>query len=324
MPTRFQSQKFAPEHVAEAAALLADRHKRHRQAWPSLDPKFEDGRNCEPLLTERLERGGALGAVAIADGHVAGYVLTTPREDATWGPNAWAEDVGSAGDGEAVRVAYAAIAGDLVDAGIRGHWAMVPASDDELIEAWFSMSFGVQHVYALQASVSTDFQPRLPDELTIRRPTREDIPVMAQLDLVLPEHVSRGPVFSTLRVPTLAETQAELAQDFDDPKYSLWVAEREGAIVSELVGLNLHDSPSWTPLMKPVSAGFLGFAATLPSARGLGAGRALTDVFKAWARDSGYQWLATDWRSTNVEANRTWQAMGFVPHYLRLYRAIPG
>jgi len=74
--------------------------------------------------------------------------------------------------------------------------------------------------------------------------------------------------------------------------------------------------------MRPVSAALLGYAATMPDARGLGAGRALTETFMAWARDEGYQWLATDWRSANLEANRTWRAMGFVPMFDRLHRLI--
>ena len=251
MPTRYLTQKFGPEHIAQAAELLAQRHARHRAVWPGLDRRYEDPSNCAPLINERLQQQGSVGAAAVSDGHVAGYVLMTPKTDSTWGANAWAEDAGSAGDGEALRVAYAAIAGNLVDAGVRGHWAMVPASDAELVEAWFSMSFGVQHDYALSAPVGTDFQPRIPDGLTIRRPTRADIPVLAELDLVLPNHVHQAPVFSTLGIPSMEETVAELTEDFDDPKYSVWVAEHDGQIVSELVGVNIHDSHSWP---RPVRA----------------------------------------------------------------------
>lgn len=322
MPTRFQTRKFTPELIDGAAQLLADRHRRDRLAWPALDPKFEDARNCAPLIDERLAHDGAVAAAAFEGRRLAGYVLMTPKDDSTWGPNAWAEDVGSAGEGEAVRQAYAAIAGDLVDAGIRGHWAMVPATDADLVDAWFTMSFGLQHAYALREPVGTDFEPRIGHSLMIRHPTRDDMAALVELDLVLPNHTRRAPVFSTLAVPTREETESELAEDFDNPNYTVWIAEHEGRIVAELVGVDIHESHSWTALMTPVSAGFLGYAATLPEARGLGAGRALTDVFMAWARDKGYEWLATDWRSTNLEANRTWRAMGFRPHYCRLHRNI--
>jgi GNAT superfamily N-acetyltransferase len=320
---RYEVRPFTADHVDAAAQLLADRHRRHRLACPALNEEYADALNCVPLITELLERDGARGVMVFGDGRPAGYVIFTPKTDATWGPNAWAEDAGNAGETEAIREAYAALAGDLVDAGIRGHWALVPASDAELIEGWFSMSFGVQHAYAFRAPVGADFQPSIGDGLTIRHPERSDIPVMAELDLVLPRHTTGAPVFSTLPVPTQEEAEADLEEDFDNPKYSIWLAEHDGRVIGTLVGVNLEASSSWCPTMRPKSAGFLGYAATLPSGRGLGASRALTDAFFAWARDEGFEWLATDWRSTNIEANRTWRAMGFVPGFLRLYRAIP-
>jgi GNAT superfamily N-acetyltransferase len=77
-----------------------------------------------------------------------------------------------------------------------------------------------------------------------------------------------------------------------------------------------------TPLMRPVSAAFLAYAAVPPDARGLGAGRALGDACLVWARDNGYQWVAVDWRSTNLEADRSWRAAGFRPTFYRLFRRI--
>jgi len=41
-----------------------------------------------------------------------------------------------------------------------------------------------------------------------------------------------------------------------------------------------------------------------------------------WSRDEGYEWVATDWRSTNLLANRNWTALGFKPSFHRLHRAI--
>ncbi|MEO6350689.1 MAG: GNAT family N-acetyltransferase, partial [Candidatus Limnocylindrales bacterium] len=72
----------------------------------------------------------------------------------------------------------------------------------------------------------------------------------------------------------------------------------------------------------PRSAGFLGHAAVLPDGRGLGAGRALGQTIIAWSREEGYEWVATDWRSANLEANRTWLGLGFKPSYFRMHRLI--
>ncbi len=108
--------------------------------------------------------GRRTGCGRAARGKAAGYVLFTPRSTEQWGPNAWAEDAGSAGDSEAIREAYAAVAAQLVDGGIRGHWAMTPTSDAESNDAWFSLSFGLQHAYAWQRPVGADFEPRTHDQ----------------------------------------------------------------------------------------------------------------------------------------------------------------
>jgi GNAT superfamily N-acetyltransferase len=318
---RYQIRRFTPDLADGAAELLAERHRRHRQAVRALDPAYEDPARCVPLIAERLEQGEALGAVAFSEGTPVGYVLTAPR-DQTWGPNAWAEDCGNAGEAEAVREAYAAIAGDLVEAGRKGHWAMVPPSETDLVEAWFSLSFGLQQVYAFREPIGADLQPSARDGLVVRRAVAADIPALAELDMVLPNHTHGSPVFSTLKLPSIEESAAELVDDINNPKYNFWVAEHDGRVISTLVGVSVAESTSWTPMMRPVSAALLGYAATMPDARGLGAGRALTETFMAWARDEGYEWLATDWRSTNLEANRTWRAMGFRPGFYRLHRQI--
>ena len=54
----------------------------------------------------------------------------------------------------------------------------------------------------------------------------------------------------------------------------------------------------------------------------LGAGRALGDTVLAWARYEGYEAVATDWPSTNLEADRSWRGLGFRPTFRRLHRLI--
>lgn len=321
MSKRFEVRPFDAEVIGAAAELLADRHRRHRLACPALNPAYENPDQCVPLITDLWERDGSLGAVAINDSRVGGYVLMTPRDD-SWGANSWAEDAGNAGDPEAIRSCYAHIASELVAAGRRAHWAMVPPSDAELVGAWYSLSFGLQQSYALQRGVGADFQPSARDAVTVRKAEATDVHALAELDLVLPTHTQGSPVFSTRPAPVLEEVEAELATDITNPDYNFWVAEHDGRVVATLVGVDVGVSSAWTPLMKPVRAALLGYAATLPEARGMGAGRALTDTFKVWARDAGYEWLVTDWRTTNLEANRTWRAMGFVPMFDRVHRLI--
>ena len=185
------------------------------------------------------------------------------------------------------------------------------------------MSFGLQHVYAFREKVGPDFEPSTGHGLTIRTAQRSDIPALLDLDSVLPRHSGQSPVFSRVPIPDARGVdRGDLEQDLSDERFHAFVAEHDGRVIGAATAVSLDMSSSWSPLMRPPSCGFLGFAAVLPEARGLGAGRALADAVLAWSRDAGYEWVATDWRSTNLEANRTWRAAGFRPAFYRLHRAI--
>ena len=322
MTERYEVRRFTTDRIDDAAGLLAERHRHARIRLPALDPSYESAERAGSALAALDGLNDATGAIAYAAGKPAGYVLMTPRPAEDWGPNAWAEDVGCAGEPEAIRAAYAMVSGELMERGVNRHYAVVPASEDELVDAWFTLSFGLQQVYAFRASVGSDFQPWAHDGLTIRRAEDRDVRALAGLHLVLPNHVRKAPVFASVTPPTVEAAEAEAAEDIHNPKYTIFVAELEGRVIATTVGCAIEVSDSWKRLMRPAHAGLLGYAATLPDARGLGAGRALCENFFVWARDEGYEWLACDWRSTNVEANRTWHAMGFRPLYLRLHRAI--
>jgi GNAT superfamily N-acetyltransferase len=320
---RFKVRPFTRDSVDAAAELLADRHRRHRLTTPALNQAFEQPAMAKALVAKLADQADASGAVVLSKGDPVAYVLGTRRADSTWGANVWIEDAGSAGtDAEAIREAYAAAAATWVDAGRTSHYVVVPAADQLLVEAWFSLGFGQQHIHAVREPPPSSFAPVARPGVVIRRPTRGDLPALAELDLLLPRHQAGSPVFARVPIPTFEETLAEMEADFDDPRFVVFVAEHKGRVVGTAVGCSLELSPGHSALMKPTSAGFLGFAAVVPDARGLGAGRALADAVMVWSRDAGYEWVAIDWRSTNLEANRSWRAMGFEPTFLRLHRAI--
>jgi GNAT superfamily N-acetyltransferase len=151
---------------------------------------------------------------------------------------------------------------------------------------------------------------------------RRDIPALAELEVELPRHHSLAPVFSAATVPPAQQTAAEWAEDFDDPGYTTFVAERDGTVVGSAVGCALEKSGSHTGLARPDNAGFLGFAAVFPSERGHGAGRALGETVLEWAAQAGFGCVVTDWRVTNLLSSRTWPALGFAESFLRLHRLV--
>jgi ribosomal protein S18 acetylase RimI-like enzyme len=315
-------EPFTPEALDGASRLLADRHRRHRAAEPLLDASFEELATARAAIEAELAGDRAAGWVARRDGELVGYIIGQAKS-ATWGENVWVEAAGHAAtEPSIVRELYAVAAAAWVGEGRTNHFVLVPAADAGLVDAWFSLDFGQQHVHAIREVPPAAFGVVPRSELIIRRPTRDDLGVLADLELVLPTHMRGAPTFSTLAVPDWNETRDELAADFDDPKFSTFVAEHEGRVVGSAIGCALSVSSMHVGPNQPADAGFLGFAAVLPEGRGLGAGRALGETVLAWARDAGYTSVATDWRSANLEADGAWRALGFRPTFRRLHRLI--
>jgi GNAT superfamily N-acetyltransferase len=314
---------FEPGDLDAAAELLADRHRRHRAAEPALDPAYEAPSKTRPEIEALLAGDRADGWAAVRDGALEGYLIGVSKSEAMWGPNVWVEAPGHAvSDPSAIRSLYATAAERWLTDGRANHHALVPASDEDLVDAWFSLDFGQQHLHAVVDAPPPGFGVVPRSELTIRRATPSDIPALVLLERVLPDHLAASPVFSRLPPTPMEEVVAELESDLGDPRYTYLVAEHEGRVVGSGIACSLEVSSGATGLNRPPNAGYLAYAAVLPDARGLGVGRALGEAVLTWSRDEGYTSIATDWRSTNLEADRAWRGMGFRPTFRRLHRAI--
>lgn len=286
-----------------------------------LSARYESAATATVEVAAAFGTAGASGAFAVRGGQPVGYLLGFPKPGQAWGPNVWVEVAGhAAADGETLRDLYAVAAAGWVASGLTAHYAMVPATDAELVRAWFRLGFGQQHCHGLRGLPAQ--APVRPAGLTIRRAVREDIPALAELEVELPRHQSLAPVFSAFTGPSAQEAAREWAEDFDDPSYTTFVAERDGRVVGSAVGCALEKSGSHTSLAQPDNAGFLGFAAVFPSDRGHGAGRALGQTVLEWAAQAGFGCVVTDWRVTNLLSSRAWPALGFAESFLRLHRLI--
>jgi len=306
-----------------AARLLAGRHRRHRLAEPLLDPRYEDPALARPEIEALLGGEKASGWVAVRGRSVAAYLLGIAKSEAVWGPNVWVEAAGHAAeDPSLVRDLYAVAAAAWVGEGRSNHHVLVPASDAGLVDAWFTLDFGQQHLHAVVEAPAASFGVVPRSELVIRPATLDDVPALVELGRVLPLHLGGSPVFSRLPVDSAEELEAEARSDLVDPTYQFYVAEHDGRVIGVSVACSLEVSSGSVGLSRPDHAGYLAHAAVLPEARGLGAGRALGDATLAWSRDHGYRSIATDWRSTNIEADRAWRGMGFRPTFRRLHRLI--
>jgi ribosomal protein S18 acetylase RimI-like enzyme len=319
---RLEVVPFSDEHLDPAGRLLAARHARHRKAEPSLPERFEDPAAARQEIEQAWHVEGASGTVALRDERVVGYVVGTPRESKTWGENAWIELAGHAvEESEDVRDLYAEAAAHWVEEGRTRHYAFVPAADSSLVDAWFRLGFGQQHAHALQEV--TPREVALSPGVEIREPREEEIEELIEIDLALPAHQSRSPVFSDIGQPTREELREEWASTLDGDEEHVLVAYQDGKPGAVWSISPLEVSSQHRGLGRPERAAFLGFASTLPEFRGSGLGLALTDASFAWAAENGYEVMVTDWRVTNLLSSRFWAKRGFRRTFLRLYRSVP-
>jgi GNAT superfamily N-acetyltransferase len=312
---------FQAHDIPVAGALLAARHRTQRLSCPLLSPSYEHEAAAAAEVAAAFALPGASGAVAVQGGQVAGFLLGAPKASPVWGSNVWIDAAGhAAAEPELVRDMYGLAAAQWAGESRRAHYVLVPASDENLLRAWYRLGFGQQQAHAVRPV--PDGTPGVPTTVAVRRARRSDLPALAGLEVEVPRQHSLAPVFSASPVPSYAECLAGWEEDFDDPAYTTFVAELEGLVIGSSIGCSLELSSSHPPLTRPDHAGFLAFAAVIPQVRGLGAGRALGEAVIAWTAQAGYHCIVTDWRVTNLLSSRTWPKLGFAESFLRLHRLI--
>jgi len=298
---------FVDEHVGAAAELLAERHERHRSAFPQLPADLDYRAEIAALLAE-----GATGA--FTDG---AYVLGKSGPEDRWGPNIWIEAAGHAArDPELLRDVWGSAAATWVEQGLKAHYVLVPATDADLLDAWFRLGFGAQQGHGLIEIPEREWPAN------VREATRDEIEAMVEIGPLLSRHQGQSPVFSSVPEQTREDVRADVLDDFSLEGVANLVYEAEGRIVGDFFVCPLELSSAHSGLARPPGASFLGFAITHPEARGTGAGVALTDASFAWARERGYETMVTDWRETNLLASRFWPKRGFRTSFLRVHRWI--
>jgi predicted N-acetyltransferase YhbS len=317
--TRLAIRPFSDEYTAHAGELLAARHRAHRAAEPLLPPRYEDAAEAAKEVEALARSEGASGAVALRGSRVVGYLLGVRRSDEIWGPNVWVEPAGHVVEAaEDLRDLYGSAAAGWVEEERVRHYAMVPASDTGLADAWSRVSFGQQHAFGIREVPETVWPEG------VRLAEERDVDALVELSPLIREHHAHAPVFGFVRPrETAAEIRAEILEDIPKPEIGDLVVEQDGRIVGAFQIVPVELSSVHTGVARPEGAALLGWAATRPEVRGSGTGLALTQAAFAWARERGHETMVTDWRVTNLLSSRFWPARGFRETFLRLYRHIP-
>jgi GNAT superfamily N-acetyltransferase len=285
----------------QAARLLAERFAAQLRAEPLL-PEIDDFHDHVPDED---------GLVATRGGEAVAYLAGAVEDD-----TAWVRFGGvAASEPEAVRDLFAAMAERW---NVARFQVFVPASDDELRDAFFRLGFGCQAAFAVR---ETESAARVDFGGTIRPSTPDDLEAAARFDEILWRHQARTPSFSGRTVPDRDHFRKEWSTLWDevDEFPAHFVAERDGHVVGHAL---LYRRPEGD-LRVPAHNIDLAHAATLEEVRGSGVGLALTAHVLAWAHEHGYRSMTTDWRAVNLLSSRFWPRRGFRPQYLRLYRSVP-
>ena len=202
------------------------RSPRGRAAAPGAGTKTPAAAAAEVEALARIE--GASGAVALRGSRVVGYLLGVRKSDEIWGANVWVETAGHAVEAaEDLRDLYGAAAARWVEEGRDRHYALVPATDPALLDAWSRVSFGQQHAYGIR---------EVPDVAWpegVRLAEERDLDALVELAPLLPDHQALRA--GVRRRPAAArreeELRAEILEDLAKDEIGDLVAERDGRIV---------------------------------------------------------------------------------------------
>jgi GNAT superfamily N-acetyltransferase len=277
-----------------------------------MQPVLPDRPDARALHVHPVEDEGKVGAEAVRRGEIAGRLMGSLREDEVRGRHVWAalEDhwLASGEAADLYRRLYATAAPAWVEAGYLDHYVVVPAERD-VLDAWYSLSFAQQQVHG--ALELAPLEPRMPEGFTIRRGGSDDLEAAMALAFVIFDHQAEGPTWAGAPAPPEEEARASYAEYLADPDVTYFLAERDTEPLGHLALERESDRVV-----------YLAVAATVPAARGLGVGTALTDSALSWAHDEGFRTCVTDWRSANLLSSRFWTRRGFEPTAYRLFRPV--
>ncbi|MEZ4771033.1 MAG: hypothetical protein R2844_21765 [Caldilineales bacterium] len=268
--SRFEVVPFEKEMIHDAGRLLAQRHRSDRATLPDLPAGFESPDAAATAISATLEEPGATGVAAVRDSQLLGYMLGRPTIDATWGRSAWVRPAGCATDPAEthalVRSMYAALAAPWVDEGIFFHFALMPLADGVLLDAWYSLSFGIEQVQALQSLALVDpAPPRPPAGVEIRRAGPDDKDALRTMSSVIWRHQVQAPVWGIMLPEVVPEQEDGWAELVDEEDVVVYLAFVNGQIAG--VQAYWPAESTETTLLVPAGTAYMSVGGTLPAFR---------------------------------------------------------
>ena len=315
--------RFTEQHLAEAAELLAAQSEQYLNDFPVLPAHIADRERAFTFLSALLKKAEEKGVVMLEKDRMIGYMLGYYDQNVFFGRHVWVPYGGlalsEADEYQQLRTLYAAAGDNWIQDGILNHYLVCPAIQ-EWQRAAFSLSFGQEQAYAVASSTEEQLEKLPPQGITIREVQPADANQLAASGHWIAAHLNAAPVWEPVPQRHMAEVRPGYAELADDDTSTTWVA-LDGEQLVAYVAIYTVDIGAIHYLGTPKAAHFA-VAATHPDYRKRGIGRVLFTHILNVAHQQGYEQVFTDWRTTNLEADRYWPTFGFDPFAYRLLRRV--
>ena len=226
---------FEEAHIDAAATLLAEQVRSARSATPELPQRFEEpaeARKPFDFVWKLPMSGGVVATQGGREGKTVGFMLGLAfPDDVSHYASAPLSAVSRrvTARSEVLREMYAGLAEEWVRAGCIGHYPSVPASEPELIEAWYSLGFGQDNVAAVRDTSAPE--AAAPNGIEIRRAGPDDQEPIEDLFEELSRHLAGPATFAATRPESWIERlnlEVALAKDGHNV---YWLALRNGKAI---------------------------------------------------------------------------------------------
>jgi len=288
------------KHLKDAAALACARYRALRERLPLMPSRFQDPDTILPPL--RNLAGQAPGVVAVRGGRLAGFLVAYQFPDfrgkrSVYSPE-WANGAEMDDSRRIYEALYAGLSAQWVDAGYCTHLLSIAANDQDGIEGWRWLGFGL-----LSADGVRELKP-VQDRtagVDLRRAGPGDIQQVTTLMGELRQHLAAAPTFLHQDETDEVEVDEEWLAD---PAHVMWLA-YHGTEAVACMGQG-PANPEASGLIRDSGTTSIVSAYTRGSSRGKGIATALLNQVLVWARAEGYDRCAVDWEPMNVLATRFW------------------
>lgn len=273
---------------------------------PFISDAFDEAEFDAALRAQRAEVWVAVRGERVV-GHLYGALLDDARGRSAWvGPDGVSFD-----DLETLAALYGVAGRTWFDAGAHEHWVWVPDQLDAFVP-WSELGFAKEHRRGVRAL--TSHPPRaLPEGLTLRRGTDDDLDAAVELDAALDESQRDGPnFFFADAVPGEGITDT-----LADPEVTLHVLERGTDVIGQCLTYPLERRRGSFEDVVHLSG-----VVVRDEWRRRGWGHAMIEAVLDELHRDGVRHVEVHWRVANRGAEKFWRTLDFRPTYTRLRRVL--